>query len=134
MPPFVSSAVIVLDAGRVLAVLDPVRKEPVLPGGHLRWRETPKAGVTREAREETGLLIKPIRLIDVVSGETLAGEPGIVRVIYYAAVRGGELQSSSEGEAIWLPVDEFMRRATRDGAIVREWLTRAGTESLIGGA
>lgn len=134
MPPFVSSAVVVLEAGRILAVLDPVRKEPVLPGGHLRWRETPQAGVTREVHEETGLLIKPGRLINVVSGETLAGEPGIVRLIYEASIRGGELQSSSEGEAIWLPVDEFLRRAARDGAIVSEWLKRTGTASLIGGA
>lgn len=127
MPPFVSaSAIIIEDDGRILSVLDPIRGEPVLPGGHLKWRETPLAAVVREVREETGYTIQPGRLIAVAAGRELAGESGIVRIIYEAAIHGGTLLSSPEGEAIWLPLDAFASRAGRDAPVLRNWLREQG--------
>lgn len=124
MPPFVSASAVVIDGDRILAVLDPIRGEPVLPGGHLKWRETPPAAVTREVREETGYQIQPGPLICVAAGDEVAGEPGIIRIIYQGVIVGGSLCSSDEGEAVWLPVYEFDQTSLRDAAIVRAWRQR----------
>lgn len=122
MPPFVSASAIVLRDGCVLAMFDAARREPVLPGGHLRWRESPEDGCRRETHEETGIDVAIDRLVGVYSGVERTGEPGIVRVVYLATACGGALLSSGEGEAAWMPLTEFDRLALRDGPIVREVL------------
>jgi ADP-ribose pyrophosphatase YjhB (NUDIX family) len=128
MPPFVSASAIIIDEDRILSVLDLIRGEPVLPGGHLKWRETPLVAVVREVREETGYTIGPGRLVGVAAGPQLAGESGIVRVIYEGAIQSGALLSSAEGEAVWLPLDAFVSRAGRDGPVVRDWLKERGAD------
>lgn len=130
MPPFVSASAIVIDGDRILSVLDPIRGEPVLPGGHLKWRETPLAAVVREVREETGYIIEPGRLVDVLAGPELAGESGIVRIIYEGMVRRGAILSSPEGEALWLPVESFVSRAARDAPVVRDWLRKCAADGV----
>jgi hypothetical protein len=82
-------------------VIDPIRDEPIIPGGHMKWDESPQETVVREVREETGLDISVRRLVEVYSGAEWAGERGIVRIIYEGAVIGGSLVSSAEGEARW---------------------------------
>lgn len=124
MPPFVSTSALVLEDARILVVIDPIRREPILPGGHLRWREMPEHALVREVREETGLIIMPGELVDVVAREELTGEPGVVRVIYAASVTGGTLASSGEGEARWMPIDEAAAASKRDGEIIRGWRER----------
>ena len=80
--------------------------------------------LVREVREETGLIIMPGELVDVVAREELTGEPGVVRVIYAASVTGGTLASSGEGEARWRPLDEAAAASKRDGEIIRGWRER----------
>jgi ADP-ribose pyrophosphatase YjhB (NUDIX family) len=112
----------VVDGDHLLVVIDPIRREPVLPGGHLTWREKPQAAVVREVREETGMVIEPGSLVGVFAGEEWSGEPGIVRIIYEARVCGGVLTSSAEGEARWMPLDQVAQSATRDAPVIRIWL------------
>lgn len=124
MPPFVSASAIVVREGEILVVVDPLRREPILPGGHLKWSEDPRTAVVREVREETGCRVRPEGLAGVYAGSEWAGEPGVVRVIYEAALEGGVLTSSSEGEARWMPIDELVSSDTRDAPIVRAWQGR----------
>lgn len=130
MPPFVSTSALVVDGERVLVVIDPIRGEPVLPGGHLRWRETPAAGMIREVREETGYAVQICRLVGVYAGEEWSREPGVVRLVYEVRVAGGALMSSPEGEAQWISVAEFVRSDSRDALIAQRWLQ--GTKSELG--
>jgi 8-oxo-dGTP diphosphatase len=120
MPPFVSTSAVVIRDGDILIVVDPILREPVLPGGHLKWRETPVRALVREVQEETGYTIVPESLLDVYASEELGGEPGVVRIVYAASVRGGNLRSSPEGIAGWLPAAEVT--STRDGAIIQQAL------------
>jgi len=122
MPPFVSTSALVIDEDRILIVMDPIRKEPVIPGGHLNWKESPIEAVVREVREETGYTVTPVKFFGVYTGEKTVGELGIVRLVYEARISGGSLTSSHEGEAAWYPVSDLARSQTRDAPIVREWL------------
>lgn len=103
-------------------VIDPILSEPTLPGGHLRWRETPEAATIREVEEETGLRVRPESVLAVLAGDEWAGEAGIVRVIYRAVRTGGAMRSSTEGEATWIQADELASSSSRDAGIVRLWL------------
>ena len=123
MPPFVSTSALVVEGSQILVVIDPIRREPILPGGHLAWDESPEAAAMREVREETGIEIEIEALLGVLSGEVLAGERGIVRVVYRGKVTGGSLQSSAEGAACWMEIDDVTAAAGRDAPIVRRWTT-----------
>ncbi|HCG00312.1 MAG TPA: hypothetical protein DEV93_07175 [Chloroflexi bacterium] len=120
MPPFVSASAVVVQDGRILAVVDAILGEPILPGGHLTWRESPEEGCKREVREETGLIVELDGLTGVYSGRERAGELGIVRLVYRGHTTGGTLRSSAEGDALWMPEEDFSRRSSRDGPILRE--------------
>ena len=123
MPPFVATSALVVRGTEVLVVIDPIRNEPILPGGHLRWKESPEEALTREVREETGYEVWPAEVVGVFSGIRSTGDPGVVRVVYEAAVVGGELASSPEGEATWIDAESLSRGETRDAPIVRLWLS-----------
>lgn len=124
MPSFVSASALVFRDGLVLTVMDPIRREPVLPGGHLKWDENPVDAMVREVREETGLAVRQTGIVGVFAGREWAGEPGIVRVIYRAEETGGTLQSSPEGEASWTSVDDMLSSRARDASIVKYCLER----------
>lgn len=131
MPSFVSASAIVVRDGKLLVVIDPVRNEPVLPGGHLKWDEDPQDAVVREVREETGMTIQPTGIVGVFSGKRWAGERGIVRVIYRAEASAGDLRSSPEGEARWAPLVEVAASRIRDAAIVRIHLAQVSGASVL---
>jgi ADP-ribose pyrophosphatase YjhB (NUDIX family) len=122
MPPFVSASALVMSEGRLLVVLDPVRREPTLPGGHVRWREIPEDAVVREVQEETGIRIRVGGLVSALAGEDAACEKGVVRLIYTGEVIGGDLRSSGEGEASWMRLTDASAEMVRDAPIIRSWL------------
>ncbi len=122
MPPFVSTSAVVVRDGALLVILDPIRTQPVLPGGHVKWREKPEMALAREVSEETGYDVDVGALIGVFCGEEWTSEPGIVRIVYAAEIRFGELRSSHEGEAMWVAVDEFLTSSVRDAPIVRAYV------------
>lgn len=129
MPPFVSTSALIVQDDRILAVMDPITGQPLLPGGHLRWRETPIHALMREVREETGYDVEPEYILQVVAGEEWAGELGIVRVIYRARITGGALASSSEGEACWLSASDIAASSGRDAPVVQAWMAE-GTQPV----
>jgi ADP-ribose pyrophosphatase YjhB (NUDIX family) len=122
MPPFVSASALVIEGQSLLVVVDPVRREPILPGGHLRWREMPEDAVVREVQEETGIRIQTGTLVAALAGDRAAGEGGVVRLIFTGEVVGGTLTSSGEGEAKWLTLQDVPKAMARDGPIVQAWL------------
>lgn len=87
-----------------------------LPGGRVDFGERPADAVRREVREETGYLVRVSGLLDVDSellryergGERIEAHP--VRVVYAAAVEGGELAPETDGstdDARWWHVDDL---------------------------
>lgn len=107
LPPFSCVSVIVEDQGRYLIVRVP-KGDLVLPGGFMRWHETPEQAARRECKEETGLDIQPSELISytwVVSKRFY--RMSTVNIILKGKVLGGDLRSSIEGSPCWLSKDEL---------------------------
>jgi ADP-ribose pyrophosphatase YjhB (NUDIX family) len=112
--PLVGVGAIVVQNARVLLVrrgTEPLKGHWTLPGGMLEVGEALAAGVVREVREETGLDVEPIELIELL--DRIHREHGRVRyhdVIadYLCRVTGGELRAASDAAAVrWVERSEW---------------------------
>lgn len=56
------------DRGRILLTKNADVNSWTLPGGSIEPNESPKDAAVREMREETGLLVEPVRIIGVYGG------------------------------------------------------------------
>ncbi len=104
--PLVGVGAVVVDEGRVLLVCrgsEPLKGHWTLPGGMLEVGETLAAGVAREVREETGLDVEPIELVEVLDRIHREGDRvrfHYVIVDYLCRVTGGELRAASDADAV----------------------------------
>jgi 8-oxo-dGTP diphosphatase len=114
--PIVGVGAVVIDGARVLLVRrghEPLKGEWSLPGGALELGETLQQGVVREVREETGLVVIPAGIIEVLDRITQEEESGRVRyhyvlVDFVCRVVGGTLLGASDAdEARWVAWDEL---------------------------
>jgi ADP-ribose pyrophosphatase YjhB (NUDIX family) len=104
--PLVGVGAVVVREGRVLLVrrgTEPLKGHWTLPGGLLEVGEALVAGVIREVREETGLDVEPIELIELL--DRIHRESDRVRYHYVIAdylcrVTGGELRAASDADAV----------------------------------
>jgi ADP-ribose pyrophosphatase YjhB (NUDIX family) len=112
-------AVIVDDAGRVLLIRrasEPLKGHWSLPGGLLELGESLTDGVRREVREETGLTVEPLELIELL--DRIHREAERVRYHYVIAdylcrVTGGALQAASDADAArWAERSEWNQHNT----------------------
>ena len=90
------------------------RKDPnwpgiVFPGGHVEPGESFVDSVIREVREETGITVLNPSLCGVKHFWTREGERYIV-FLFRANSFEGTLQSSDEGEAMWIPRRELFNQ------------------------
>lgn len=101
---------VVIENGRALLIRrgsEPLRGEWSIPGGTLELGETLAAGCARELREETGLEVRVLEMIEVFErifpSESLAAEDArkkpryhYVIVDYLCERTGGELRAGSD--------------------------------------
>jgi len=106
-------AVIVLE-DRVLLVrraTEPLKGRWTLPGGMLELGETLSQGVAREVREETGLEVEVVELVEIL--DRIHREGDRVRFHYVIAdylcrVTGGTLRAASDAGAVrWVERAEW---------------------------
>jgi mutator protein MutT len=103
--PLVGVGAVIVEEGRVLLVQrgrDPMKGHWTLPGGVLEVGESLVDGVVREVREETGLEVEVLELVELL--DRIHREDGRVRFHYVIAdylcrVTGGELQAASDADA-----------------------------------
>ncbi len=91
--PLVGVGGVVIDQGRALLVRrarEPALGEWTIPGGLLEVGETLSAAVERELREETGLIVRVVELIEAL--ERIFSDSGEIR----PGVGAGRVPSSSE--------------------------------------
>jgi ADP-ribose pyrophosphatase YjhB (NUDIX family) len=105
---------VIVEAGRVLLVRrghEPMKGHWSLPGGLLELGESLIDGVIREVREETGLIVEPLGLIELLDRIHRAGERVRYHYViadYLCRVTGGVLQAASDADAVqWVEQAEW---------------------------
>ena len=112
--PLVGVGAVVVDDGRVLLVRrgnEPLKGHWTLPGGLVELGEPLLDGVVREVREETGLTVEPVELIELI--DRIHREDERVRYHYVIAdylcrVTAGALRAASDADAVrWVERAEW---------------------------
>ena len=104
--PLVAVGAIIVDAGRILLVrrgAQPLKGQWSLPGGALEIGETLSAGLIREVREETGLAVEPVELIELLDRIYRDGERVRYHYViadYLCRVTGGVLRAASDADEV----------------------------------
>jgi len=119
-PKVGAEAAIFDDEGRILLSLRADDGLWGLPGGWSDALESPMETAVRETREETGLIVEPVRLVDVFSWRPSARESVYagVSVVYLCTVIGGDLTVSHESRDV--------RYMSIDAIAENEWHQRHG--------
>lgn len=112
--PLVGVGAVIVQEGRVLLVQrgrEPMKGNWTIPGGLIEIGEMLHEAVVRETREETGLEVEPIELVEVL--DRIHREEGRVRyhfVIadYLCRVVGGTAVAADDAAAVrWVERDEW---------------------------
>jgi 8-oxo-dGTP pyrophosphatase MutT (NUDIX family) len=96
------TALVFDDAGRLLLVRQRDGGVWSTPGGAMEPDETPADAMVREAWEETGLLVEPVRIAGVYGGSECVvrypngDETQYVMTVFACAVRGGALRADGD--------------------------------------
>jgi 8-oxo-dGTP diphosphatase len=83
-----------------------------LPGGVLETGETLAQGVLREVREETGLEIEPVAILEIFE-RIMRDAKGVaeyhyVLIDYICRITGGTLQAADDvSQVAWVPHDQL---------------------------
>ena len=118
--PRVGVGAIVFDADGALLLIqratEPAKGRWSIPGGLVELGESLADAVRRETREETGLEIEPIRIVEVVERIHTNPPPDhrvryhYILVDYLCTITGGSLHAASDAaQARWITRDEWQQ-------------------------
>ncbi len=106
--PKVAAAVLVEEDGRVLLVRranEPFRGLWTLPAGFVNGGEDPAEAAARECFEETGLVVRVKRVMDVIAGREHERGADFI-IVYEAEVASGVLTPADDADAVeWFAYD-----------------------------
>jgi len=122
--PLMGVGAVVVMEGRVLLVRrgnEPLKGHWSLPGGLLELGESLTDGVVREVREETGLTVEPVELIELLDRIYREGERVRYHYViadYLCRVAGGALRAASDADAVrWVERAEWNRQDALQGSL-----------------
>lgn len=83
----------------------------IFPGGHVENRESVADSIIREIKEETGLTISNLEFCGIKDWFEGDGSRYMV-FLYKTNSYSGNIQSSSEGDIFWMPLEELKQKET----------------------
>jgi ADP-ribose pyrophosphatase YjhB (NUDIX family) len=99
-----TNGVVVNEYGQVLLIRRNDTRTMAPPGGSVESGELPDENVTREVREETGLIVMAVRLVGVYTWRSAPDD--VITFVFRCIQRGGELAPSSESPQVgFFPTD-----------------------------
>lgn len=109
--PVLGIGALIFERGRILLVergKEPLKGYWSLPGGVLEIGETLEQGIIREVREETGLEVEPLKMLEVferiIRDSQGAPEYHYVLIDYVCRVTGGSLRAADDASRVaWVP-------------------------------
>ncbi|HUO24949.1 MAG TPA: NUDIX hydrolase [Candidatus Aquilonibacter sp.] len=133
--PLVGVGAIIIENGRVVLVKrahPPLQDQWSIPGGVLEIGELVREAAAREAREETGLLVEPVKLLGVYDRVLRDAARRVqyhyVLIDFLCRRVGGELKAAGDAaEARWFATEELpaMQLAEDTQDVIRKGLERA---------
>jgi ADP-ribose pyrophosphatase YjhB (NUDIX family) len=112
--PLIGVGAVIVSQDRVLLVQrgrEPLKGHWSLPGGLVELGESLQTAVIREIEEETGLLVEPVELIELLDRIHREGERiryHYVIADYLCRVVGGALKAASDADAVrWVERAEW---------------------------
>jgi 8-oxo-dGTP diphosphatase len=116
---------LIIDGDRILLVergREPLKGYWSLPGGIVETGELLEAAIRREVREETGLAIDPVALVEIyerlMPDESGRCEYHYVLIDYLCHARGGTLAASDDAaSAEWVDRDELAALRMTEGTL-----------------
>lgn len=124
--PSVAVLVLITNGDQVLLVkrrIDPAKGLWVCPAGFMDSDENPRDAARREVREETGLDVDNLELLEVFGSFEDGGKADMV-VAFRATIMGGHLTAGDDAEsAAWFPRDALPELAfTPTRIVLRKWV------------
>ena len=109
--PILGVGALIFNRGKILLVergKEPLKGYWSLPGGVLETGETLEQGIVREVREETGLEVQPLKVLEIferiIRDAQGAPEYHYVLIDYICRVTGGSLRAADDASrAAWVP-------------------------------
>lgn len=119
-------AVIVYNNGIVLIKRknEPFKDHYALPGGFVEYGETVEEALLREVKEETGLDVKPVKLVGVYSRPD-RDPRGHTVTVAFLCIGEGELKAGDDAKEVFVfPIEETLKLplAFDHGEILRDAL------------
>jgi ADP-ribose pyrophosphatase YjhB (NUDIX family) len=93
-----TNGIITNEAGQVLLIQRDDSRTFAPPGGSVDVGELPTDNIAREVREETGLIVLPVRLVGVYFYP--AKPEGMLNFVFRCLQRGGEITTSEESPQV----------------------------------
>jgi len=115
LAPLVGVGAVIVHEGKVLLVLrgtEPAKGRWSIPGGLIEVGEMLQEAVVREVREETGLEVEPVELVELLDRIHREGERVRYHYViadYLCRVVGGTLKAASDADAVrWVERSEWI--------------------------
>lgn len=93
-----TNGIVINESGQVLLIQRDDSRTFAPPGGSVDVGELPTDNVAREVREETGLIVMPVRLVGVYFAPVKP--EGMLNFVFRCIQRGGEIATSEESPQV----------------------------------
>ncbi len=100
-------------------------------GGHIEKGEDPLTAIRREVKEESGLEITKFNLNAVIFID-VETEKGVCVFVFSTLYEGGKLQSSNEGELVWVKKNDLTNQnVVEDVPLIMELIEESKKDSKV---